>query len=576
MPNCASAAALRSRRERLRAPRWRTWGRVCAALLLLATAGPAGASGGETAPERTCEPWLTGEALPSDAELEAAGARIGRIELRQRNIFDPDQPGEDFWAFRLVNRLHLTTREETIRRRLLFAPGEPFEARLLAESERLLRAERFLYEVTIRPVAYCGGRVDVEVTTRDVWSLKLSGGFNRKGGENDWHLTAQESNFLGRGKDLTLSHAHDVDRTSTLLRYRDRDLFARRLDLEAAWSENSDGRFYRLDLARPFYALDGRRSWGGRWWDARRHESRYHLGRIVDQYQVEHWYAELGGGRATGLVDGHTRRLRFGASWDRRRFAALPQEPLVRPLPADRELLYPWIAGEWIEEEFVELANFDRIHRVEDLNLGRRANAWLGLASRHAGSDRDAALFGASWGEGFSGRGGLLLAGASLSGRLERPGLRHGLGSLQLRYYRRLLGEHLFHAALHFDAGHRLDADTQLLLGGDNGLRGYPLRYQEGNRRALLTLEQRFFHDRELFHLVRVGAALFADLGKAWTAGEPGPPSLGLLRDVGFGLRLGSSRSAEAAVVHLDVAWPLDGPRGVRRVQWLVSTRETF
>ncbi|HQN38925.1 MAG TPA: hypothetical protein PLQ31_05265, partial [Thermoanaerobaculia bacterium] len=165
---------------------------------------------------------------------------------------------------------------------------------------------------------------------------------------------------------------------------------------------------------------------------------------------------------------------------------------------------------------------------------------------------------------------------ASFSGRIEPPGLRHGLGSLQLRYYRRLLGEHLFHAALHLDAGHRLDADTQLLLGGDNGLRGYPLRYQEGNRRALLILEQRFFHDRELFHLVRVGAALFADLGKAWTAGEPGPPSLGLLRDVGFGLRLGSSRSAEAAVVHLDVAWPLDGPRGIRRVQWLVSTRETF
>jgi len=559
--------------------------RLLAAALLAFAAAPAaatcalGALGslvGEAIAVARCERRLTGEALPSDADLERSGARVGAVHLRAANIFDPNVPGEDFWGFRAANRLHLTTREEVVRRRLLFAPGDPYETRRLAESERLLRAERYLYEATIRPVAYCGGQVDVAVVTRDVWSLKLSTGFNRKGGENDWHATVQEANFLGLGKDLTVSRSEDVDRTSTLLRYRDLDFLARRLDLEAAWAENSDGRFYRLDLARPFYSLDTRWAAGGRWWDSRRIESRYRLGEIDDQFRAEQIYAELGGGRSTGIESGRARRLRFGAAFDRRRFADLPESPLARPLPEDRELLYPWLALEWVEEEFVELANLDRIHRVEDLNLGRQANAWLGLAAEGAGSDRNAALFGASWGEGFSGRGGLLFAGASLSGRVEREGLRNGLVSAQLRYFLRSRGGHLFHATLHFDAGHRLDGDTQLLLGGDSGLRGYPLRYQEGNRRVLLTLEQRFFHDRELFHLVRIGAAVFADVGKAWTVGEPGPESLGLLRDVGVGLRLGSSRSANAAMVHLDVAWPLDGPRDVRRVQWLVTTRETF
>ncbi|HSM51845.1 MAG TPA: hypothetical protein VLA75_10625 [Thermoanaerobaculia bacterium] len=558
---------------------------LAAALLAFAAAAPAAATGalaglpllaGEAIAVARCERQLTGEALPSDAELERSGARVGAIHLRAANIFDPSVPGEDFWGFRIANRLHLPTREEIVRRRLLIAPGDPYEARRLAESERLLRAERYLYEATVRPDAYCGGQVDVAVVTRDVWSLKLSAGFNRKGGENDWHVTVQEANFLGLGKDLTVSRSEDVDRTSTLLRYRDLDFLARRLDLEAAHGHNSDGRFWRLDLARPFYSLDTRWSAGGRWWDARRVESRYRLGEIEDRYQVEEIWAELGGGRSAGLRGGHARRLRFGTVYDRHRFTALPGEPLARPLPENRELLYPWVALEWVEEEFVELANLDRIHRVEDLNLGRQANAWLGLAAKNAGSDRDAALFGASWGEGFSGRGGLLLAGASLSGRLERAGLRHGLASARLRYYRRTPGDHLFHATLQVDLGHRLDADTQLLLGGDSGLRGYPLRYQEGNRRVLLTVEQRFFHDRELFHLVRLGAAVFVDVGKAWTAGEPGPESLGLLRDVGIGLRLGSSRSASAAMVHLDVAWPLDGPQDVRRVQWLVTTRETF
>ncbi|MCZ7649692.1 MAG: hypothetical protein M5U13_00440 [Thermoanaerobaculia bacterium] len=385
---------------------------LAAALLGFALAAPAAATGvlgalgpvvEEAVAVARCERRLTGPALPTDAELERSGARVGALQLHTANIFDPSQPGEGFWGFRLANRLHLPTREEIVRRRLLFAPGEAYEARRLAESERLLRTERYLYEATVRPVAYCGGRVDVEVVTRDVWSLKLSTGFNRKGGENDWHVTVQEANFLGSGKDLTVSRSEDVDRTSTLLRYRDLDFLARRLDLEAAHGHNSDGRFWRLDLARPFYSLDTRWAAGGRWWDSRRVESRYRLGEVEDQFRSEQIYAELGGGRSTGIANGRARRLRFGVAYDRRRFAALPESPLARPLPGDRELLYPWAGLEWVEEAFVELSNLDRIHRVEDLNLGRQATAWLGLAAEGAGSDRDAALFGASWGKGSRG-----------------------------------------------------------------------------------------------------------------------------------------------------------------------------
>ncbi len=41
--------------------------------------------------------------------------------------------------------------------------------------------------------------------------------------------------------------------------------------------------------------------------------------------------------------------------------------------------------------------------------------------------------------------------------------------------------------------GQNLDADHELSLGGDNGLRGYPLRFQTGSSRALLTLEERYY-----------------------------------------------------------------------------------
>ncbi len=60
----------------------------------------------------------------------------------------------------------------------------------------------------------------------------------------------------------------------------------------------------------------------------------------------------------------------------------------------------------------------------------------------------------------------------------------------------------------------RIDPENQVLLGGDNGLRGYPLRYQAGERRAILNVEQRFFTDWYPWRLFRVGYAVFVDVGR--------------------------------------------------------------
>ena len=126
------------------------------------------------------------------------------------------------------------------------------------------------------------------------------------------------------------------------------------------------------------------------------------------------------------------------------------------------------------------------------------------------------------------------------------------------------------------ELGKNLDTDQQVLLGGDTGLRGYPLRYQSGEGRWLFTAEQRFFTNWYPFQLFNVGAAVFYDMG-ATTGRDPlGTPSQGLLRDVGFGLRLGNSRSALGNVLHIDVAFPLDGDSSIDSVQFLVETRKSF
>ncbi|HEX6396405.1 MAG TPA: hypothetical protein VFZ95_03195, partial [Steroidobacteraceae bacterium] len=64
------------------------------------------------------------------------------------------------------------------------------------------------------------------------------------------------------------------------------------------------------------------------------------------------------------------------------------------------------------------------------------------------------------------------------------------------------------------------------------------------------------------------------DMGATWGRDPLGTPSQGLLRDVGFGLRLGNSRSALGNVLHIDVAYPLDGDS--HSPQFLVETRKSF
>jgi outer membrane translocation and assembly module TamA len=116
----------------------------------------------------------------------------------------------------------------------------------------------------------------------------------------------------------------------------------------------------------------------------------------------------------------------------------------------------------------------------------------------------------------------------------------------------------------------------QLVLGGDNGLRGYPLRYQTGARRVLLTAEQRIYTDVYLWRLFRLGGAAFVDVGRAWGGSLPTTDNSGWLADVGLGLRVVSERSSFGTVVHIDMALPLRRADDVSRVQFQVKAKRSF
>jgi hypothetical protein len=511
------------------------------------------------------------------------GAVVGEIRIITQSIFDPGKPGENRLIFRLADRLHRTTRPQVIERQLLLRRGDRFTREALEESERILRANSYLYDATVRAVPANPGVVDIEVTTRDVWTLQGGIAFNRAGERNTGSVHLEDTNFLGTGKEVTLLHIDDIDRTSDVFRFRDPSLLGSRARLELSYADNSDGGRKRIDLDRPFYSLDARWALGVSAMRDERVEPLYEFARIVQRFRHESDFAEIYTGLSPGLSGGGTHRWRAGFTIDRQRFGAEGGLDSTTVIPPDRELSYPWVSYESIRDGYVTERGLDRLQRAQDLNLGRQFHVRLGWSTPALGGDITRLIFETGVTAGWRpGPRQLLLASAQGSTRTrtgQTENLRAGGG---LRYYarnfRRNFGDSVFYAAAEAEFGRRLDPEDQILLGGDNGLRGYPLRLQSGDRRFLVTLEQRFFSDREYFHLLHFGAAVFFDAGRAWYDKLPErylfPPERPILKDIGLGLRIGSSRSSKASMVHLDLAFPLDGD--YNRVQWLVSSSDSF
>jgi hypothetical protein len=514
--------------------------------------------------------------LPTDAELEAGGAVVGEIRFRTVDIFDTSLPAEDTKLFRFANKLHRTTRPQVIARQVLVREGDRYSRRLLDESERLLRQNDYLFEATICPIAYADGRVDIEVTTRDVWTLRVGAGYSRSGGVNTWKAVIADDNLFGTGKSLTAERLADVDRTSTLVRYVDPAVLGSRWQAGGSYANNSDGGRWRLFGELPFYQLDARRAYGLDVSDTERVDNVYDLGEIRRRFRED--LAAVAGyyGWSAGLRDGWARRYRVGFTYEDHDFSAV--RPGSRPPPPDHAESYPWFGVDWEEDAYGTVRNLDQIFRVEDLFLGSRFGVRIGYSAEAFGANANALIYGGHFQGGRHWEAGrTLLWEGVVNGRYSDHHAEGLLGGVRLRFYQRDFGNQLLYVTLDLAAANRLDPETQLLIGGDSGLRGYPLRYQSGDRRVLFTIEQRVYTDWYPFRLVRVGGAAFFDIGRAWFPDDPiRPKEFGWLKDVGCGLRLASSRSGFGNVVHIDVAFPFDKPNEVARVQLVVSTHATF
>ncbi len=508
--------------------------------------------------------------------LAPAGTyRVGSIAVVRQDVFNTDDPRENNAAFRLANRWHILSREGLLRGLLLFREGDVVTADTIAESERVLRSKSYLYDARIVANRVCAGNgereatavIDLVVVTRDVWSLSPELSITRTGGEERLRAGISEINLAGSGSHLDLTLFDDLDRRGVSASFTDANLGRSRVGVRLRYDDTDDGELVEAGIGQPFYALSARRSWNAYILRSNTRQGLYRGGERIASFRRDYRLAQLSAGLSRGRQDGWVDRLVGGLTLEDWRLSP-PRHGETPPALRSRRFAYPWVSFHRIEDDYAQVRNVDRVQTTEDVYLGRRYDILFGYAPQGDGH----VIVSAEFGDGHRrGQDGILRYGARASGywntATRRP--ENAVARVWARYRHRQTpqwGLILDGEATVTDA---LTVDQQLLLGGRSGLRGYPNRYQAGERAFRLTAEERFYTDLYPFRVMRVALAGFVDVGRAWGPFTDNP----ILANLGLGVRFESTRTNRALVYHLDVAFPVVAGSGVRGVEVTLTSK---
>ncbi|HTQ99321.1 MAG TPA: BamA/TamA family outer membrane protein [Candidatus Acidoferrum sp.] len=500
--------------------------------------------------------------------------RVNSIAVNTLPIFDENDPRENNFLFRWANAVHIDTRPDVITDQLIFKKAQWVDDHMLAESERILRSRQYVSDAAIRVLRQCGDDVDLEVVSREVWTLTPELNFKSTGGQSTSSIGIRDSNILGSGQLVDLKYKDDPERSSWGISYKNPNIGGTHATLSTELADNSDGHHYVVEAAQPFYSLDDKHGWRLAWESTTEVLNQYSFGQRISSLDHSLRSADVSYGESDGLIDGKVSRFSGGVRMLTQTWQQVPGQVAPAGFVPALDLYYPYVQYDYIEDNFVTGYNISQIHRTEDLQLGLQVRSRVGYAGEGGGN----VMFDGDLSDTLLYEPGMLLqlmANWDMRWNRDRARFEDSEAKAELSYQRELDARRTLFIALTADKVLNLNNGKQLLMGGDTGLRGYDNNFIFGNGSVQFTAEHRYFTDFHLLELARVGFALFYDAGRMW--GNSLPFGDRLYQDVGIGLRLAPSRSESGQVVHIDLAWPLstDAP-GVAGRQFAVQVKKTF
>jgi hypothetical protein len=501
----------------------------------------------------------------STAISSLAQQYVRHIEIIRRNVFDVQLEHSDHFYYRLANKLHVITKDNVIRREVLFADGDVFDEEKLIETLRNLRSLLFIGEALAEVVDVGKDSVDVIITTDDLWTTVAGISIEGGGGFYNVTLYADERNVAGQGISFEsqVTFASD-DNNGFLVGVYDPRLFGTHNSLNLTYNDYKFQNQLGGTLARPFYSLDTRYSYTIGFNRDRLIPRLYYQGNEVFRYKKDYDYFGGSFGRVFGKFTRFVPSLQYVYSaYD---YGEEPHYPdLYAIIPQDEKFSGPGFGLKLSTQRYRTGVYLDEFGTTEDLTEHATVSASVVWSGPTFGGDYEGASLALHAGFFYS-PASFIYTGLSdtyssyYHGDIKRERIINSVSAITYIKpveYQLLAIRHITQFAW------RQRRDYQLLLGGDNGLRGYPDRYLSGAKLTLTNIEYRIFSPIEIL-TVGLGAAAFCDIGNVWDDGQA-LSRRDLKSDVGIGLRLGLTKSSTARMVRIDLA------RALTEDNWYLS-----
>jgi len=500
-----------------------------------------------------------------------------KVFFKPQTIFDENEEGI-FFLHRWANAIHIDTKIITLENESAFflnKCNKNFND--FAELERHLRSQKYLRKALVTTDEAIE---NITVTTWDNWSLMPTLSFGRKGGINTYSFGIKERNLLGLGINTEIE-SFSNDQRSGYKVVTTIPLFQKQnTNIKIRFYNNDDGKKQTVFLQKNFTGFYTTSAYNIGFNEEDRHDTIFH--NYDDFITFDHAisykeasYAWLSYNNQNSLL-----RYRFGITQDKNIFLTLPDANsniTDQYLPLSRNFLYPWFEVEYIEKDFRKLTNVHLISQIEDFNHGWQINSRLGLSN---GNNENAAwaLWQTSITKGFNlNNKSLLLVNLSLAGDLYDQRSNRVLVNLQSEFFYNINKNWGIYLQNSNTFSRNQYLDRPIAIGGESGLRGYPLQYQHGNHSMKITSELRYYPQVNIFKIFDLAGTLFFDSGKAF--GQPIVDNVETdwLYSVGIGARLYSPHSGiKHRVLHIDFAFPQSKNAEINNIEIRVQAKQSF
>ena len=159
------------------------------------------------------------------------------------------------WGERTGNKVHSKTKRFAILNLLVIKENQPFDSYLVKESERLIRAQRFINRVNITPetVSSSNDSVDISIRVLDSWSLVGKGSIS--GSRINFSII--ERNIFGTGHQFEnkFKNRFDDGKSAYAVAYSVPNIKNTFVNVKASYEIDLDNYYSKIiAIDRPFYS----------------------------------------------------------------------------------------------------------------------------------------------------------------------------------------------------------------------------------------------------------------------------------------------------------------------------------